>query len=84
MVMKAWEISQAYKVFRGSVGSAQSRLNRHKNSDLGSEVGTVTGLNSTTHHLCYVLVERSARLERDGYDSVVWHVVLEASASDTR
>ena len=33
---------------------------------------------------CYVLVERSARLELDGYDSVVWHVVLEASASDTR
>ena len=33
---------------------------------------------------CYVLVERSARLELDGYDFVVWHVVLEASASDTR
>ena len=33
---------------------------------------------------CYVLVERSARLERDGYDLVVWHVVLEAFASDTR
>ena len=51
MVMKVWEISQAYKVFRGSVGSVQSRLNRHKNSDLGSEVGTVTGLNSTTCRL---------------------------------
>ena len=35
-------------------------------------------------YLCYVLVERSARLELDGYDSVVWHVVFEASASDTR
>ena len=33
---------------------------------------------------CYVLVECSARLELDGYDFVVWHVVLEASASDTR
>ena len=51
MVMKVWEISQAYKVFRGSVGSVQSRLDRHKNSDLGSEVGTVTGLNSTTCRL---------------------------------
>ena len=35
-------------------------------------------------HMCYVLVERSARLELDGYDLVVWHVVLEAFASDTR
>ena len=33
---------------------------------------------------CYVLVERSARLELGGYGFVVWHVVLEASASDTR
>ena len=33
--------------------------------------------------LCYVLGERSARLELDGYDSVVWHVVLEACASST-
>ena len=33
--------------------------------------------------LCYVLVERSARLELDGYDSVVWHVALEACASST-
>ena len=33
---------------------------------------------------CYVLVERSARLELDGYGSVAWHVVLEAYASDTR
>ena len=32
---------------------------------------------------CYVLVERSARLELDGYDSVVWHVALEACASST-
>ena len=36
------------------------------------------------HERCYVLVERSARLELDGYGFVVWHVVLEASASDTR
>ena len=35
-------------------------------------------------HFCYVLVERSARLELDGYDLVVRHVVLEAFASDTR
>ena len=33
---------------------------------------------------CYALVERSARLERGGYDSVVWHVVLEAYTSDTQ
>ena len=32
---------------------------------------------------CYVLVERSARLELDGYDYVVWHVALEACASST-
>ena len=32
---------------------------------------------------CYVLVERSARLELDGYDSVVWHAALEACASST-
>ena len=32
---------------------------------------------------CYVLVERSARLELDGYDSVVWHVALGACASST-
>ena len=32
---------------------------------------------------CYVLGERSARLELDGYDSVVWHVALEACASST-
>ena len=42
--------------------------------------------NLKVHRLlyCYVLVERSARLELDGYDLVVWHVVLEAFASDTR
>ena len=33
--------------FRGSAGSAQRRLDCHKNSDLGSEVSTGTGLNST-------------------------------------
>ena len=32
---------------------------------------------------CYVLVERSARLELDGYDFVVWLVALEACASST-
>ena len=52
VVTRVWEISQAYKVFRGgSVGSAQLILNWHKNSDLGSEVGIGTGLNSTTHCL---------------------------------
>ena len=29
-------------------------------------------------------MERSARLELGGYDSIVWHVVLEACASDTQ
>ena len=48
VMAKAWEISQAYKVFRGSAGSAQLKLDWHKNSDLGSEVGKSTGLNSTT------------------------------------
>ena len=38
--------------FRGSVGSAQLRLDWHKNSDLRSEVGNGTGLNSTT--LCWI------------------------------
>ena len=33
---------------------------------------------------CYALEERLARLELDGYDFVVWHVVLEACASDTQ
>ena len=33
---------------------------------------------------CYALGERLARLELGGYDFVVWHVVLEAYASDTR
>ena len=33
---------------------------------------------------CYALGERPARLERGGYDFVVWHVVLEACASDTQ
>ena len=37
--------------FRGSVGSAQLRLDCHKNSDLGSEVSIVTVLNSTTRDL---------------------------------
>ena len=41
-------------------------------------------LSRTPNAVCYVLVERSARLELDGYDLVVWHVVLEAFASDTR
>ena len=38
--------------FRGSAGSAQRRLECHKNSDLGSEVSTGTGLNSTM--LCLI------------------------------
>ena len=33
---------------------------------------------------CYVLVERSTRLELGGYDYVVWRVVLGACASSTR
>ena len=49
------------------------------------EVDQVPTPNATPSMLrCYVLVERSARLELDGYDLVVWHVVLEAFASDTR
>ena len=34
--------------------------------------------------VCNVLVEHSAWLELGGYDSVVWHVVFEACASDTQ
>ena len=34
--------------------------------------------------MCYVLVERSARLELGGYDSIIWHVALEACASGTQ
>ena len=33
---------------------------------------------------CYVLVERSARLELGGYDSIIWHVVFEACTSNTQ
>ena len=52
MVARAWEISQAYEVdSRESAGSVQLSLDCHKNSDLGSEVGIVTALNSTMHHL---------------------------------
>ena len=48
-----WEISQAYKVGSGgSAGSVQRRLDCHKNSDLGSEAHTGTGLNSTM--LCLI------------------------------
>ena len=35
-------------------------------------------------YYCYALGERPARLELDGYDFVVWHVVFEACASDTQ
>ena len=55
--------------------------------DFPLHVHGITPLNSKPTHqmpFCYVLVERPARLELCGYDSVVWHVVLEASASDTR
>ena len=38
----------------------------------------------STKAICCILVERSARLELGGYDSVIWHVVLEACASDTQ
>ena len=41
-------------------------------------------LTSAVEEKCYALGERPARLELDGYDSVVWHVVLEACASDTQ
>ena len=49
VVSRAWEISQAYKVIQGEVWrSCTIELDWYKNSDLGSEVGTVTVLNSTT------------------------------------
>ena len=38
---------------------------------------------TSKYQQCYVLGERSARLERDGYDFVVWHAALEACASST-
>ena len=48
VVTRAWEISQAYKVVQGEVWrSCAIELDWHKNSDLGSEVGTRTSLNST-------------------------------------
>ena len=34
--------------------------------------------------MCYVLVEHSAQLERDGYDFDALHIVLEAYTSDTQ
>ena len=51
VVTRAWEISQAYKVFQGSLQVRCNKLDWHKNSDLGSEVGTGTGLNSTALRL---------------------------------
>ena len=51
MMMRAWEISQAYEAVQGVCRFCATRLDCHKNSDLGSEVCTVTGLNSTTLHL---------------------------------
>ena len=52
VVTRVWEISQVYEVFGGgSASSAQLKLDWHKNSDLGSEVGIVTDLNSTTNCL---------------------------------
>ena len=55
--------------------------------DLVNDIGAIragrTG-GSSMDELCYVLVERPARLELGGYGSVVWHAVLEAFASGTR
>ena len=49
VVTRAWEISQAYEVARGICRFCSTlRLNWYKNSDLRSEVGTGTSLNSTT------------------------------------
>ena len=53
-------------------------------SKLETFVNSIPGtFNSWGQEVCYVLVERSARLELGGYDSVVWHVALEACASGT-
>ena len=49
-----------------------------------NKVAAVRNWPTPTTLRCYVLVERSARLELDGYDSVVWHVALEACASGTQ
>ena len=38
---------------------------------------------TNAHAECYILVERSAQCELDGYDFVTLHVVIEAYASDT-
>ena len=51
MMTRAWEISQAYEAVQGVCRFCAMRLDCHKNSDLGSEVRTVTGLNSTTLRL---------------------------------
>ena len=59
-MMRAWEISQAYKVVQGVCRFCAMRLDCHKNSDLGSEVSMVTGLNSTM--LC--LIESVALLTK--------------------
>ena len=48
MVTRAWEISQAYKVVQGGVCRFCAKwLDGHKNSDLRSEVGIDSDLNST-------------------------------------
>ena len=52
VVTRVWEISQAYEVVQGEVWrSCAIELDCYKNSDLGSEVGTDKGLNSTTLRL---------------------------------
>ena len=59
----------------------EKKLDWHKNSDLRSDVGIVTVLNST---MCYVRAERLTRLEWEGYNQVALPVVDRASASGTQ
>ena len=52
VVTRVWEISQVYEVDSGGLQVLHKQwLDWHKNSDLGSEVGIGTVLNSTTRHL---------------------------------
>ena len=60
-----------------------AQLYIYDNAQQAHEHRAANAFNATLDPGCYVLVERSARLEHGGYDSVVWHVVLEACASDT-
>ena len=75
--------TQAADVDEEETGHIQSPSQAHQHNHMATTTQTFAGTSTGCNGLCYVLGERSARLELDGYDSVVWHVALEACASST-